>query len=368
MINKKRLLETFMDYVKISSETKNEKDICERIIKDIDSLGFKVYVDNAGEKLNSNGNNIYCFIPGTLEGDPILFSAHVDTVTPGNNIEPYIDGDYVYSKGNTILGGDDKAGVVSIIEAIKTIKENNLPHKPIEIVLTICEEGGVNGSKHVDFSRLKSKKGIVLDSGGSPSDIIIESPGQTRITAKIIGKPAHAGGCPEDGISSIIVASEAIANMKLLRVDYETTANIGTFKAIGPTNIVSPIVEIVGEARSRSNSKLEAQTNHMIECLQKSCDKYGAKLEYEIEESYKSYSLSPDDEHIKMISNVCKNLNLEINMKPSGGGSDANIYIHKGIQTVNIGCGMELVHTTNEKLNITDFYNASKVVLSIMTI
>lgn len=367
MINNERMLATFMEYVKIDSETKNEKAIGERIINDLKELGLEVYTDEAGKKLNSNGNNIYCYVPGTTGSETMLFSAHMDTVTPGVGIEPYIDGDYIKSKGDTILGGDDKAGVVAILEALRIINDKNLPHRPIEIVFTICEEGGVNGVKEVEFQRLKAKKGVVLDSGKGPGHIITEAPGQTRIYAEVHGKTAHAGACPEAGISAIMAAAEAVSNMKLLRVDSETTANIGTFKAEGPTNIVSPLVEIVAEARSRSVDKLNEQTEHMINCLKESCNKYGAKLKYKVENCYHSYVLDPEDEHIKTISDVCESLGLEVVKLPSGGGSDANVYNLNGIKAVNIGAGMELAHTTDERLNIEDFINASKVVLKLMT-
>ncbi len=367
MINNKRILSTFMEYVKIDSETKNEKAIGEKIINDLKKLGLEIYTDEAGKKLNSNGNNIYCYIPGNTNSETMLFSAHMDTVTPGVGIEPYIDGDYVKSKGSTILGGDDKAGVVAILEALRVINEKKLPHRPIEIVFTICEEGGVNGVKEVEFQRLKSKKGVVLDSGKGPEHIITEAPGQNKIYANIRGKASHAGARPEDGISAIMVAAEAVSNMKLLRIDSETTANIGTFKAEGATNIVSPLVEIIAEARSRCADKLNEQTNHMINCLKESCDKYGAKLEYKVVNCYYSYVLNSEDEHIKTISDICEEMGLEVVKLPSGGGSDANIYNLNGIKAVNIGVGMEFGHTTDERLKIEDFINASEVVLKLMT-
>ena len=187
MINKDRLINTFMEYVQIDSESKNEKAISEIIVKDLEELGFETYTDKAGEKIGSNGNNVYCFIPGNMESETMLFSAHMDTVTPGNGIIPYVDGDYIKSKGNTILGGDDKSGIAAIIEALRSIKENNLPHRPMEIVFTICEEGGLKGVKEVEFSKLKAKKGIILDSGGKPSSIITQAPGQTKINGSIRG-------------------------------------------------------------------------------------------------------------------------------------------------------------------------------------
>lgn len=367
MINKERLLNTFMDYVRIDSETKNEKAISEKIAQDLRDLGLEVYIDNAGEKIGSNGNNVYCFLEGSTDLEPVMFSAHMDTVTPGINIEPYIDGGYIKSRGNTILGGDDKSGVAAIMEALRTIKENNLPHRPIEAIFSICEEGGLNGAKHADLSKIKSKSAIILDSGGGPETITIKAPGQTRIFAKIFGKASHAGVNPEDGISAVMAAAEAVTNMKLLRIDEETTANVGTLKAEGPTNIVSPLAEVVAEARSHSQEKLDLQTNHMIECLKSSAEKYGARLEYTIEECYSAYRLDENDELVETIASICRNMGKEVKKLPSGGGSDANIYNKNGIKSVTVGTGMELAHTIDERLNIEDFINASKVVFEVMT-
>jgi tripeptide aminopeptidase len=367
MINKERLVETFMEYVKIDSETKNEKAISERVARDLTDLGFNVYVDSAGAKADSNGNNVYCFLEGTKNLEPILFSAHMDTVTPGIGIEPYIDGEYIKSKGDTILGGDDKSGVVAIIEALRIIKENNLPHGPIEVIFSICEEGGLLGAKYAELDRIKSKRAVILDSGSSPGKIVIQAPGQNNIHAKVFGKPSHAGGNPENGISAIMVLAEAVTNMKLLRIDYETTANIGTFKAVGVTNIVSAYAEFIAEARSRSNEKLKIQTDHMIDCLENAAKKHGARVEYEVTEKYSSYSLDSDDELVEMAGNICKNIGIAVEKVASGGGSDANIYNKKGIKTINLGTGMDLVHTTDERLCIEEFVAVAKVVLGIMT-
>ena len=212
MINKERLLSTFVDYVQIDSESKNEKAMSERLVKDLSSLGFEAYADESGKAAGSNGNNVYCYIPGTLDLEPILFSAHMDTVTPGIGIEPIIEDGYVKSKGNTILGGDNKAGICAVMEALKTIKEHDLPHRPMEIVFSISEEVGLLGAKNLDYNNLKSKKAIILDSGGNAGKIIVQAPGQAKIYAKIFGKAAHAGNSPESGISAIMVGAEAVSN------------------------------------------------------------------------------------------------------------------------------------------------------------
>ena len=88
--------------------------------------------------------------------------------------------------------------------------------------------------------------------------MVNRGPGQLKLFATVIGRAAHAGLAPEKGISAIQVAAKGIAQMQLLRIDEETTCNIGTFKSIGATNIVPAKAEIIGEIRSRNLDKLNA--------------------------------------------------------------------------------------------------------------
>jgi len=366
MINRKRLIQRFMDYVKIDSETGNEKKISKKIIKELEDLGLEVKVDKSGEKVGSNGNNIYCYIEGKGEKSR-FYSAHMDTVKPGIGIEPIIDDGYIKSSGNTILGGDDKAGIAVVMEAVNTIVEKNVDHNPIEIIFTISEEGGLNGAKNLDYSLIKAKKGYVFDSGGHVGVIINQAPSQKRLYVEVLGKSAHAGGEPEKGISAINVASEAISKMKLLRIDEETTANIGTFKAEGATNIVNPKVYIEAEARSLSEEKLKKQTDHMIETFEKTADKYGAEVKVKVEHLYTAYKLNENEEIIQNAEKIMKKLNIEVEKVSSGGGSDANILNEKGLKAVNLGFGGNHAHTLKENLSIDDFVKLAELTFKLMT-
>lgn len=366
MINNERLIRTFLEYVQISSESKNEKAVSEKITADLDSLGLSTYADESGKKIGSNGNNIYCILPGSKDIEPMLFSAHMDTVKPGMDIKPYIEDGYIKSKGDTVLGSDDKAGICAILEALRIVKESKIPHGTIEAVFTICEEEGLLGAKNIDYSRLKSKKAVVIDCSGTSGKIVTQAPGQIKLFSRIIGKPSHAGLAPENGISAIMVAAEAIANMKLLRIDHETTANIGTLKAEGATNIVSPQAQLVAEARSLSLEKLQIQVNHMVSCLQNAVKKYGADVEINTETSYYPFKINQEDEYVLLIKEKCRELGIEVKIASSGGGSDANIYNQNGILAVNIGVGMELVHTADERLNIQEFEKTANLVAALM--
>jgi tripeptide aminopeptidase len=236
----------------------------------------------------------------------------------------------------------------------------------VEAVITVREESGMFGAKNLDYGRIQSKSCIVLDSSGGPDKIITAAPGQNKIRATITGRRAHAGLAPETGISAIQVAANAVAAMQLLRIDEETTCNIGTLKAEGPTNVVSESAFLELEVRSRNNAKLEAHTKHLVGCLEAACEKFGAKLECEVSTSYLGYSHDGSHPLVARLADVVRSLGMEPVLAASGGGSDANIFGNKGIDAVNMGVGMTKVHTTSEEQNIAQMETASLVCLELM--
>lgn len=367
MTNNKRLLDSFLEYVQIDSETGNEKNFADYMVKELKSLGGVVTIDNAGESLGSNGYNVYCTFEGTLPGDPILLTAHMDTVKPGIGIKPIIEEGIIRSSGDTILASDDKSGVAGIIEAVRSVKEKKTAHRTFEVVFTICEEGGLRGAKSLDYSRIKSKKAVALDSGGNVGKIIAQAPGQIKIHADVIGKTSHAGIAPEAGISAIQVAAHGIAKMKLLRIDEETTANIGTINAQFATNIVPDKVAIIAETRSRSYDKLQEQAKHMVECLQSACDEFGAKLECTCDTAYVSYNIPHDHALIKELCAVFTDMGVEPVVTSTGGGSDVNIFNLNGIDSVVLGTGMSKVHTTNEFIEVKQLELTAEMIYRLIT-
>src|SRR5690554_541101 len=279
MINEERMVQEFMKYVKISSPSTKEKEFADFIKGELEDLGMSVTMDNVGEKFGSNSGNIIARLAGDRKSEPLLFSCHLDTVSPEEGIVPIIKGDAIYSQGDTILGADDKAGIAAVIEALKVLKENNIQHGPIEVVFSVCEEKGLLGAKYLDYNHVQSKRAFVLDSGGDPGEIIIQGPAQDSFHVKIRGKAAHAGVSREEGISAIVVAAHAISGMKLLRIDEETTANIGVIQGGDATNIVAPEVVLEGEARSLDEKKLDKQSEHMVAVFEKTAKKFGAEVE-----------------------------------------------------------------------------------------
>lgn len=366
MINQDRLVERFLSYVQIDSPTKEELDFALHLKEELENLGLEVYMDDAGEKVGSNSGNIIARLKGNTDGQAILFSSHMDTVSPGRGIKPQIRDGVIYSDGTTILGGDDKAGIASIVEVFQTIIENNLDHGEIEAIFTIYEEGGLHGAKNVDYSKINAKKAFVLDSSGAPGTIIYKGPAQNKLDIKFIGKEAHAGVAPETGISAIMIAAEAINNMNLLRIDEETTANIGIIHGGSATNIVTKEVILEGEARSLDDDKLRAQTDQMVQACKDAAEKFKGNVEIEVENVYGAFEVAKDHELIKNVEEACVRLGLKSIIITSGGGSDTNIYNSKGIDAINLGIGEMAPHTLEEHLHIEDLTNTAKLALELV--
>jgi tripeptide aminopeptidase len=264
LINVARLKEEFLDLVSTASPSKREGAVARRLSSILSGMGAAVEVDDAGERVGGDTGNLLARFPGSVPGrrlSPLRAHGHGG---PADAIHPLVEGDIVRTDRTSVLGGDDKAGIVAILEAIRVLRERNLPHGDIELVLTICEESGLLGAKHFDTSRLRSRRGLVLDVDGV-CELITRAPAANHLSVTVHGLAAHAGICPEQGLSALQIAAEAIAGMKLGRVDDETTANIGVIQGGLASNIIPDRVVLGGETRSLSAGKLEAQTAHMRE-------------------------------------------------------------------------------------------------------
>lgn len=364
MINEQRLLDRFLEYVQIDSPTKEEKNFQDRLIKDLKDLGIEYEIDQAGEAIGGSTGNLIAKLPGKSD-KTLLFSSHMDTVDPGIGIKPQIKDGVIYSDGTTILGSDDKAGVAAIMEMLTVLVEEGLDHHNIEVAFTIAEEGGLYGSKNLDYSRVNPDMAFVLDTGGPIGTIIVQGPAQNKINAVFKGKKAHAGVAPESGVSAIQIAADAISKMDLLRIDQETTANIGYINGGGPTNIVTDEVTIHAEARSLDNKKLEAQTDHMVQAIKDAQAKYGIEAQIEVDEAYKAFEVDQDSEVVLHAIKACENLGFEPILKASGGGSDTNNFNLNGIPAVNLSAGMNEAHTVNENIVVDDLIKTGQLVLEL---
>lgn len=366
MVDRRRLLDDFLRLVQIDSPSFRERDVADFVREILTGLGLKVFEDQAGPRINGQAGNLYARWSGTGEGPPILFCTHLDTVDPGRRVKPVIRGGVVYSSGSTILGADDKAGIAAVLEALRVVRERDLPVPPLELLFTVAEEQGLVGAKHLDAGLISAGYGFVLDSDGPPGKIIVQAPSQDRITAVVRGRAAHAGINPEDGINAIQAAARGIAPLRLGRIDGESTANIGVINGGIATNIVPERVTVEGETRSLNDEKRAALTEEICRLFTGGVESAGGRVELEVELMYPSFRLEPDHPVIQSALRAVARVGLDPRLETTGGGSDANILNALGVPTANLSCGMQKVHTTDEFIAIGDLVKSAELVLSII--
>ena len=289
MINRQRLVDTFLDLVRIDNPSGHEQEVARYCSARLAALGFSLESDSAGNLFakRQDAKRQDAKRPG--RGQPLMVNAHMDSVQPCMGIKPVVDGDTIHSDGTTILGADDRASVAAILEALQVLVEEKLAAPPLEVVLTVCEEMGLKGVREMDFSHITAKEGVTLDHEGPAGGIVIAAPYQDRLLVTIHGKMAHAGVAPEQGISAIRVAAEAIAAMPLGRIDPETTSNIGIIHGGSARNVVPGRVDVEGEARSRNEAKLKKQTGAMVHAFEEAAARHGARAELTVTRNYHGF-------------------------------------------------------------------------------
>jgi len=373
MINPERLAETFSSLVQIDSVSRNEAAICSELRNILNDMGTETFVDDAGNAVSSNTGNLIARFRGSVDVPVMMLNAHMDTVEPGNGVKPvYKDGVFT-SDGTTILGADDKSAVAILLEVLTVLQEDSLPHGPLEVVLTICEEIGLQGAKNLDISQLTAKFGYALDATDT-AGIVTRAPGANHLKFVVYGKDAHAGAAPEKGINAIVIASKAIAGLTIGRIDHETTCNIGVIQGGMATNIVPSQVMINGEVRSHDPKKLADLTQTIVSAFETAVQDYVPQsaeagrpwLEVEVIPDFTRTHI-PDDHLVVILAmSAAQNLGRTLIPKITGGGADANVFFSKGIMTGVLGTGMRDMHTVREWVSLSDMLLTTELVLEII--
>jgi len=351
---------------RVNTPARKEKVLVDIIQPQLEALGLTCVRDKANVNTGGDCGNLIATLPANMPGaTPIFFSSHFDTVEPNPNLIVVIEDGLIRTDGTSILGADDKGGMAPIIEAVRVITENDIPHGEIQLLLTVSEEIGLLGAHHIDRSLISAGMGFVLDTGPPVGTVVFTAPTQDTLDITITGRPAHAGFEPEKGISAIQVIARAIERMKLGRIDAETTANVGIIQGGQATNIVCPEVKVRAEARSRDGMKLRNQVQHMMDTLHEAAGEFGATVDVKINHMYDTYRLTENDEVVRIAQTAARSLNLETGLREAGGGSDANVFNAMGIPTCVLGTGMRNIHTHQECIHIDDLVRSAEWVVAI---
>lgn len=370
--NEKRIRELFEELVSIDSVSFSERQMADCLTDILKEMKFEVIEDLAGEHYGGNAGNLYGFLNGTGEGTSTLFVAHMDTVHPGASKKAVFHEDgKITSDGTTVLGSDDVAGIVEILEGIRLVQEQNIPHGDIEILFPIAEELYDKGSKVFDFSVVKSKQAYVLDFSGHVGKAALRAPSIVSFRVEIKGKASHAGFAPEKGINAIALMAEGISKIRQGRLEDETTLNIGLIHGGSMTNIVSENCVCEGEIRGYHHERvmeLLEETKQIFETVIETAqgtDK-NAELLFSHEINIKAYAVDKNSGVVQRFCRACEKIGVEPELTETFGGSDNNVIVNQGIDGVVLSCGMNNAHSVHEYIEMEDLVKGAALVKELI--
>jgi tripeptide aminopeptidase len=364
------LVDFFVELCALPSPSGKERAVADRVAAYLTGIGLAWDEDDAAGRLDGDAGNIYCRIPATSEGGtPIFLCAHTDTVPPETVIDPVVGEDgIVRNAAGTILGSDNKAAVVVMLEAVRRVLEEGREHAGVELLFTPQEEVSLRGAGAFDHTRLVATTGYVYDQGAHIGEIVLGSPHGRLLDFRFHGTAAHAGMHPEDGRSAIAAASRAIADFRLGRVDDQTSANVGVISGGTARNVVPEWCSFTAEVRSHDESKAVELAREMLESAAFAASLVDCELESEVRPSFPGYRFREGDPAVRLAAEALERAGYAPSYALSGGGADANVFNARGLQCVNLANGMMEIHTPDEHIAVADLEGMVEVTLALVEV
>ena len=357
----------FLELAAISSPSRRERTVTDVCIAYLRALGLEP-VEDPPPQPGDEAGNVICRLPATAgeTGTTILLCAHVDTVEPTAAIEPVVVDGVVSNRLETILGGDNKAAVAAMLEGVRRIVAEHRPHAGIELVLSVQEETGLHGVKALDCSQFEARIGYVYDHAAPIGGLVTSCPSQYSIDATFLGRSAHAGIVPEEGRNAIAAAARALAEMRFGRLDDETTANVGTIAGGVARNIVADRCDMRLEVRSRDHERALKESQAMLDALAHAANAAECELETAATLEYRAYKLRRSDPVVQIAWAALESCRYTPELHATGGGADAHVFNANGIPCVNVANGMQLIHTSDERIAVADVEMMVDVTLALV--
>ncbi len=348
MASEQRLLDRFVRLCEVPSPTGNERGVADAVLTELRSLGVDAEEDDAAGPARAGAGNLIARIPGRSDRW-VSFFAHLDTVPHDGPIEVELADGVFRSRGDTILGADNKAAVAMLLE-LAARHAQDPPAAGVELAFTVAEEDGLRGAKALDLATLRAPFGFVIDHASPIGEVVTAAPTYKRLLADFEGVEAHSGIRPEEGQSAIAAAAAAISRMSLGRLDEETTTNIGVIDGGTASNVVPGHCRIDGEARSIDDGKASEAIGTMVDACTWAATEHGCDVDVEVVEMFRGYRLASTATPVALAHRAlgrCGHQPLEV---ATGGGSDANALVAAGYECVLLANGTEANHTPEESI------------------
>jgi tripeptide aminopeptidase len=359
-------LDLFLELAAISSPPGEEREVADVVVRYLRDCGLEADEDGAGAEIGSTAGNVYARLEPTRDGEPLFLCAHLDTVPPTDAIEPVVDDGVVRNVRPTILGSDNKAAVAAMLDATRRVLAENRPHAGIELLFTAKEEVGLLGAAAFDHTRLRARTGYVYDQAAPIGEVILGAPYALALEVTFHGRASHSGMFPEEGRSAIAAAARAIAEMRLGRVDDESTANVGQISGGTAQNIVPEWCTFLGEARSHDEQKLADLIQEMQDAVTFAAGVAECEVETRTKKSYRGYRFRRDDMPVRLAADALERCGFDVSYALSGGAADANVFNERGLRCVNLANGMADIHTPDEHIAVVDLEAMVEVTLALV--
>jgi tripeptide aminopeptidase len=359
-------LDLFLELAAIPSPPGEERAVADRVLAELRSIGLDVSEDGTGPDIGSTMGTLHTRLEPRADGTPIFLCAHLDTVPPHGAIEPVIDDGVVRNAAGTILGSDNKSAVAVMLETVRRLAEEERQHAGLELVFTAKEEVGLRGAYAFDHTRLHADVGYVYDQAAPIGEIVLGAPSAVALEVAFHGRAAHAGMYPEEGRSAIAAAARAIADLRLGRIDDETTANVGVIQGGTARNIVPEHCTFAAEARSHDEAKLADLVREMEESFGFAAALAECEVEAKVERSYRAYRFRKNDRPVELAVAALQRCGFTPGFALSGGGADANVFNERGRACVNLANGMADIHTPDEHIAVSDVEAMVDVSLALL--
>jgi tripeptide aminopeptidase len=355
----------FVRLCEIPSITEAEREMADAVTEELRGMGLEVSEDDRAAAARAGAGNLLCRIPGASEGS-VMFCAHLDTVPHAGLIEVVEEGGVYRSRGETILGADNKAAVTVLMEMAARYAEAAPPALGVELLFTVAEEQGLRGAHVFDLEQLASPYGFVLDHASPIGEIITAAPTHKGLRAEFTGLESHAGMQPEEGRSAIAAAAAAVGAMELGRLDEATTANVGVISGGSSNNVVPGSCVVTGEARSVEAGRAEAVTMAMIEACQWAAGEHRCDVDVEVDDHFRGYRVKPSSPALPVARAAMERVGVAPVERATGGGSDANAFRARGYEALLLANGTVGPHTNDESVAAADLERMLEICLTVV--
>ncbi len=301
----------------------------------------------------------------------LLLCAHMDTVPLQAPVEPVVSDGFWENANEGILGADNKAAVAVLLTLARRARREGLEGVglpvDLELLFTVGEERSLAGARAFDVTRLHSRLGYVFDHSSPVGEVILSSPTHHRLEAVFRGLAAHAGVRPEQGRSAILAAARAVADMRLGRVDGETTANVGTIAGGSAINVIPERCSLVAEVRSLREERAEEILAELLDCVHEAANlpECECDVDVTVERTFRGYRTAPSTPAVRAAERALRACGYEPVRIASGGASDANALIAAGLPVVNLANGTERNHEPGERVSVAALEATLEVALAL---